>query len=290
LKKKKRIKQHQSLLNDKKYHKMTSINIPTYTASDDPDKWLHIYEDAVITDEWSNGEKKMEEITNYVDSKVQQWISSQEFNNWDSLKEQFLARYKKIYSSTQTVEKLKNARQRSTETLESYTEKFERRRKRHEKDTNRNVECKKLSEKQLIKYYINGLNSRSQRHWVRNQNPKTMKDTQLAAEDYYEEQDSSSESSDANSVEVHNPNEIRIRIGNSKPKELDRVEINGVPTDRYHEHGTDAKVDRYERTDVMLLQRPSQRGRTSSAPGATHEQSEGEPSRICVLWCTVLDK
>lgn len=252
------------------------MNIPTYTASDDPEKWLQIYNDAAIINKWRSGKKKMAEIPNNVDTDVQQWMTSQDFDDWDTLKEQFVAHYKKIYSARQTVERLENAYQSSRETLESYTEKFERRRKRHVKDTNRNLDCTKLTEKQLIKYYISGLKSRSQRHLVRNRTPKTVKDAQSIAEEYDDEQDSSTESSesDTSSVEIHNPNEIRIRIGNSKPKEFDRVEINGVPRDRYHKHGTDARFDRYERVDVMLLQRPSQRGRSCSAPSTTDQRSE----------------
>ncbi|KAG2179052.1 hypothetical protein INT43_001901 [Umbelopsis isabellina] len=258
---------------------MNSLNIPTYTASEDPEKWLEIYNDAAIRNKWRSGEKKMAEIPNNVDTDVQQWMTSQDFDEWDTLKKEFVAHYKKIYSAKQTVERLKYAYQRSTESLESYTETFERRRKRHVKETTRNLDCTKLTEKQLIKYYINGLKSQSQRHLIRKQNPKTVKDAQSLAEEYDEEQDSSTESSDSDtsSVEVHNPNEIRIRISNSKPKEFDRPQINGITRDRYHKHGTDARFDRYERVDVMLLQRPSQRGRSSSAPG-TVPSTPDQPS------------
>ncbi|KAI8374958.1 hypothetical protein EDC96DRAFT_605444 [Choanephora cucurbitarum] len=171
---------------------------PRFSKGEDPYNWLQRFERAAKLNKWDDDAKLYSIEQCFLNESTKQWYFNRDFSSWNKFVEEFTTKYHKKVDADKIIKKIMDFKIKKNEPMKAYIERFDKlstnykkmtlvktqenknRASTHEsKEPVKNTKIENpiivnLSDKSLIRYFINGLKDRSFKRFLKYENPDNL--------------------------------------------------------------------------------------------------------------------
>ncbi|KAG1136534.1 hypothetical protein G6F37_012724 [Rhizopus arrhizus] len=193
-----------------------NFRIPTFEKGLDPKEWLDMYETGAKVCKVKEPEKLAMVPGYFKSSTARKWFFNQEFETWESFREEFLDRFTlRKGSAKKIIKKILEIKRDPEESIRMYIDRFDELKAAHVREIKKNETSTKLTSEDLRDAFINGIRPKMLREAVRQGKPQTLQDAKKRAKD--QDDDDVFSEDEESSIESYKSHE-KTKERKSKPK------------------------------------------------------------------------
>lgn len=194
------------------------FEVPKFSSKDDPELWIYRYNKAATMNKWDD-KTKLYYVDNCFKENLQLWFMQQDFKSWLDFKTSFLLKFARKVNFSKLISHIINFKMTNNERILEYITRFEdlrnkyllelaKRKQQH--NLKANLEKRKedgsskaeidsidqgapvdlhITELGFLNYFINGIQSKSMKRFIRTEKPDNLKDAYSILQDVYGPED-----------------------------------------------------------------------------------------------------